>query len=454
MKTKIIWIPAMLMILGVLVLHCGEDKAGPGDFCEKDSDCNSGLICRDNICQEPKQGDCNPPCQEGQTCFEGTCVTIVNPDDKDGDGSPDTEDCDDLNPGIYPGAYEYCDGADNDCDGLIDEDCTPCPDGAVQDCGTDLGECTIGTQTCSNGAWETCSGVGPSPEACDGKDNDCDGEIDEICPCSPGDQFACSVNQGICTEGVQTCDNGMWTACTGQLPQTEICDGLDNDCDGLTDEGFNIGYPCTGTGECGDGLVECIPEADFDAQCDSMPGGTNDASSPEACDNLDNDCDGLTDEEMEADSAENSCVLAQDLGGLPDDGSRIVVVGNLWPEGDEDWYKVTATDDVNEDLEDNCDRFHFKVEFSQNPAGLLLDVYVDGCTGEKVDCTNDTEYEHRYDFTDDQGGQPIGQCPCSVDPQEGMTVCSAENKVFFIRVHGPTASCDNYELTITNGAPP
>jgi hypothetical protein len=178
MKTKIIWIPAALMILGILVIHCGEDKAGPGDFCEKDKDCRSGLICQDNICQEKKDGDCHPACQEGQTCFEGKCVTIVDPEDKDGDGSPDTEDCNDLNPGIHPGAYEYCDGIDNDCDGLIDEDCPPCPESAVQDCGTDLGECTIGTQTCTGGSWESCSGVGPQPESCDGKDNDCDGQVD------------------------------------------------------------------------------------------------------------------------------------------------------------------------------------------------------------------------------------------------------------------------------------
>ena len=454
MKTKIIWIPALLIALGALAIHCGEDKAGQGDFCDKDSDCKSGLICKNNICMKPDPGDCHPPCQEGQTCFNGECITIVDPDDKDGDGSPDTEDCNDLNPEIYPGAHEYCDGADNDCDGLIDEDCPPCPDGAVQDCGTDLGECTIGTQICSSGGWEACSGVGPQPEACDGKDNDCDGQVDEVCPCSAGDQFTCGANVGICTEGVQTCDSGMWTACTGQLPQTEVCDSLDNDCDGLTDEGFNIGYACTGVGECGDGTVECI--AELDAGCDTMPGGSNDASSAEVCDMLDNDCDGLTDEELEIDQAPNSCQPAYDLGGLPDDGSEIKVSGNLWPEGDEDWFKVSATDDLNEDLADNCDNFHFKVIFSQNPGNnLLFDIYVDGCEGDKVDCLDDVEYEHNYNHTGLQGGQPYGQCPCSADSQEGMTICSDETKVFYIRVHGPTgmASCDAYELTLTNGTP-
>ncbi len=67
---------------------------------------------------------------------------------------------------------EVCDGVDNDCDGAIDED-------LVQDCGLAEGECQPGSQVCEGGAWGPCDGVTPIDEICDGLDNDCDGVADE-----------------------------------------------------------------------------------------------------------------------------------------------------------------------------------------------------------------------------------------------------------------------------------
>ncbi|MBN8611433.1 MAG: VCBS repeat-containing protein, partial [Deltaproteobacteria bacterium] len=94
-------------------------------------------------------------------------------EDRDGDGSPEGEDCDDADPLQWPGAPELCDARDNDCDPAIDED-------VARDCGSDVGECRIGRQTCSVGVWSVCAGeIPPADETCDTLDNDCDGEDDE-----------------------------------------------------------------------------------------------------------------------------------------------------------------------------------------------------------------------------------------------------------------------------------
>lgn len=102
--------------------------------------------------------------------------------DRDSDGYTSCGgDCSDNDPTIFPGAPDLCDNKDNDCDGQTDEGCS-CTDGQTRSCGSNVGECRYGTQTCSSGAWGSCAGgVTPAPEVCpnDGRDNDCDGSVDE-----------------------------------------------------------------------------------------------------------------------------------------------------------------------------------------------------------------------------------------------------------------------------------
>ena len=148
-------------------------------------------------------------------------------------------------------------------------ECMPCETETKQ-CGqTDVGECSYGTQTrtCQSnyywGSWGSCIGaVCPVTEICDGKDNDCDGLTDEggVCwECTPGETETKQCGQtdvGECEYGTQTktCNSqgqwGSWGSCVGAVyPVTEICDGKDNDCDGLIDEG-GVCWECTTDNDC------------------------------------------------------------------------------------------------------------------------------------------------------------------------------------------------------------
>ena len=100
-------------------------------------------------------------------------------------------------------------------------------------CGTGKGLCQKGMQTCSDGSWGTCeNNVEAEQETCDGNDNDCDGSVDEDL------ERSCGTSTGQCEKGTETCSNGSWGNCQGNVsPEQETCDGHDNDCDGDTDEG-------------------------------------------------------------------------------------------------------------------------------------------------------------------------------------------------------------------------
>jgi hypothetical protein len=122
---------------------------------------------------------------------------------------------------------EVCrNGADDDCDGLTDEDC-PCLTGETRPCGTtDVGECALGIETCTDGVWGACTGnVEPVPETCDLLDNDCSGSADDV-PDADADGFT------VCTGD---CDDALASVNPGAV--FDPLDGLDNDCDEVKDEG-------------------------------------------------------------------------------------------------------------------------------------------------------------------------------------------------------------------------
>jgi hypothetical protein len=268
--------------------------------------CTGEVGPKPEVC-DGKDNDCDGAVDDGIdcSCEDGSTETCGESDI--GECALGTLNCVDGVWGPCQGAIgptqEICDDKDNDCDGKTDEVCD-CQVGDTEPCGKDTGECQSGTRTCANGTWGSCEGeVLPKAEICDGKDNDCDGETDETCECQPGDTKPCGLSQGECQEGSQSCVNGSWGACSGQIPPApEVCDGKDNNCDGQVDEGVKNTYYLDsdkdGYGSDETVTTACKPPAGYkkdSGDCDDNNASVHPAAS-EVCDAWDNDCDDLVNE--------------------------------------------------------------------------------------------------------------------------------------------------------------
>jgi len=218
--------------------RCGDFifcvNVDPADVVEESSELNNGK------CIEVTITGCEGECNGGETQACGSDVTV-------GVCRQGTQTCaggiwGDCLGAVEPGE-EICGNlADDDCDGSVDEGCD-CDPGSVMECGESIGQCSPGLQHCSAyGTWGECIGaVQPEEEICDLLDNDCDGSIDEGCSCSAGETLQCGpdVNAGICEFGLQHClDSGEFGVCQGAVfPENEVCDNaLDDDCDSEIDE--------------------------------------------------------------------------------------------------------------------------------------------------------------------------------------------------------------------------
>lgn len=176
---------------------------------------------------------------------------------------------------------EACDTFDNDCNGFADDGLTlPCYDGPQ---GTaNQAPCHAGQKTCAGGTWGVCEEqVTPVDEVCNGTDDDCNGQVDDF----PGPQNcyegpAGTEGTGLCRSGQWFCAGGAWSACEGQvLPAPEVCDGEDNDCNGVADdepEDIHTGVPCG---------QQCLTTVN-DADCDGLVGAGAQDPWPATCNPL------------------------------------------------------------------------------------------------------------------------------------------------------------------------
>ncbi len=247
----------------------------------------------------------------------------------------DSSDCDDHDDDIHPGATELCNGTDDDCDGVVDEDdASDAPTWYADDDGDSYGDAGDPTRACSQpGGYvadssdcdDGSAAVRPgATELCNGTDDDCDGDVDEDDAAdaatwyadSDGDSYgdassttpACSQPGGYVADS-SDCDDASASV---NPAATELCDGIDNDCDGTVDEDdasdADLWYADSdgdSYGDSGSTDVACYQPSGYVADasdCDDSDSAVNPGAT-ELCNSVDDDCDGTVDEDDAADAA-------------------------------------------------------------------------------------------------------------------------------------------------------
>ncbi|MGB0592114.1 MAG: MopE-related protein, partial [Myxococcota bacterium] len=344
-------------------------------------------------------------------------AALCSATDEDGDGHVPPNDCDDSDPMVYPSAPERCgdgvdqscSGADLSCDGVVDGD----GDGWSPpiDCVDDDDD------------------INPSEaELCDGLDNDCDDVIDEGNP-ETNNTAPCGTGEGECIQGQTICVNGGGitgeVACIGDKgPETDICNGLDDDCDGTTDEDFSAGGVASlndldgtpgltlgdscGAGACAGGTVVCGPGSS------TLLCPTHAEASPDVCNGIDDDCDGKIDEDF---------VAGGTVSIANTDGNGALVKGDSCGMGACQSGSVICTPDG-------------KGIFCDTAANASPDL----CNGDDDDCDGTTDEDFisggtvSYTTTDGVAGRVKGDACGTGTCGIGQVICAS---------NGLTLMCDN-----------
>jgi len=380
---------------------CREERRSCGDDCvDTDGDGHAPIFCGGDDCDDtdPNRYPGNLELCDDAAHDEDCDPTTFGDRDADMDGYPDAQccnlnalgerlcgsDCNDGAAEIHPTVADGCDGIDNDCDGRIDEDPTLTFYRDVDGDGFGLTTETV-TACSAPPGWavspgdcdDTTRAMNPSaPDTCNGIDDDCDGAVDPGCGCVDGEERDCGPPEpvlGSCRRGVQRCVAGGWAAsCPGAvMPTTEVCNGLDDDCDGTLDDGASmvcaLGSSHAGTGafgSCADvaGYYACAGDCRSELFFATPP--------PESCNGLDDDCDGVPDDPFAclqsstgnacltscgtvgtfacgADCLPGPCTAPEVCNGCDDDGDGAVDEGtqvDCWADADDDGFAALGAD--------------------------------------------------------------------------------------------------------------
>ena len=403
-------------------LDVGLCRAGKR-FCLPDGsgfgDCVGTVLPATESC-DSKDNDCN-----GVVDDAANAPTWYRDSDDDGFGDlqnakgscaqPDgfiasAGDCLDSDATVKPGAQEFCDGLDNDCDGQVDDSCLRPPacsasdKAIVIDCSAQYNynltgvlncinsygtvpqgclDAALGLYNCGQGV---CGYLNVSNENCYAQE--CSGPYQTafvgrppLCP--SGASRPCGMNVGACQSGTESCINGDWSGvCEGSVePQPEICgNGLDDDCDGNVDalpvpvcpdadqDGFPSGQGCTSA---------CNAPAEFVPQQGLPDCNDTDASvNPwafEQCDGIDNDCSGTADDNLfNAPSNPNQQGVCA--------SSTQACVGAQWVASYGQVFRYEATEVTCDNTDNDCDG-------EVDEACTVTDVDYDGYSA-AVDCND------------------------------------------------------------------
>jgi hypothetical protein len=290
-----------------------------------DNDCDGKLDEADDLSQDTNigapcsgdpDGECATAAHAGTKQCIGHKVVCVGPNVIHQDEKP-----------------ELCNGKDDDCDGVIDDNATD----AGGACGTsNVFPCAFGTKQCKNGVLDCVGDVNPGVETCNGKDDDCDGTIDKTGTTPPSDSVGtCNVPApppagatSPCKAGTKTCTGGT-VQCTGSVLPTSTSDtcGVDANCDGVLTNQPDLKTDVHNCGACGNDCLSptnavhanwtCVNSACVFLSCQSGYVDLNNdkkcetpctfISAQEACNGVDDNCNGQTDENVVAPSPSQVC---------------------------------------------------------------------------------------------------------------------------------------------------